>query len=146
MVYSPDFVIQKNGWDVQLIVDLGRSNKFTRFDKVKLQFYTIGDLVEEIDVGPHQIFFEARFNSMNGSQMVFRETFFLIVQTNKPFDDGSGEVEIPDEEEDYNYLPIDPNAREDLIPEVLDIDEPSRPEPYIARLTETGLLTIGWDR
>lgn len=34
----------------------------------------------------------------------------------------------------------------DLVPEVEVTDSEERPVPYIARLTDTGLLTIGWDR
>ena len=42
-------------------VNLGRANKFTRFDVRRRRFSMIGNLIEKVDEGAHAIHIEARF-------------------------------------------------------------------------------------
>ena len=60
--YSPSFTIEPNGWEMNLLqVDLGRSNKFTKYNAISKTFFCLADLVEDIDIGKHVIIIYARF-------------------------------------------------------------------------------------
>ena len=60
--YQPDFKIEPNGWQMTLLqINLGRSNKFTKYDSETRTFFCEADLVEQVDLGQHLITIEVRF-------------------------------------------------------------------------------------
>lgn len=146
---------------MRMQVNLGRANKFTRYDSLLRKFYTIADLVEQVDIGAHEVQIVALFESPFGTFKTFRDSFFINVY--EPFidpnddgiDDGSGSDTLIIDD-------LDIDARKNFIPEAVEKPDdgetesdpskddnenlPSRPKPYIARITETGLITIAWDR
>ena len=73
--------------------------------------------------------------------MTFKESFHIEVIG---IDDGGQVDPGPEVPADWKNLPVwDKEIEENLIPEEAG---PEKPIPYISRLTETGVLTIGWDR
>ena len=61
-IYKPAYSVVTNGWNYEIQVNLGRSNKFVRFDKDNFVFTTKADMVELIDVGDHEVRITAIFS------------------------------------------------------------------------------------
>ena len=143
LLYQPDFKIEPNGWEQTMFqVNLGRAGKFTIFDEETREFRAPAILIEPVDVGKHLVVVTIRFVRQN-EIVTFKESFHIEVIGI----DDDGEVDPdPKVPADWKNLPVwDKEIEENLIPEELEA-EPEKPIPYISRLTETGVLTIGWDR
>ena len=51
--------------------------------------------------------------------MTFIENFFITVKDDRPEGEGDGDVDTDKEKpDDRNYVPIDPEARNDLVQEI----------------------------
>ena len=122
-------------------VNLGRSNKFTKYDEISRQFSCVAELVDEVDIGEHSVLISAFFER-NNEVVTFYESFNIIVYKN----DFVGPTGPDGEPPIGTLLPTwGDGIRTNLKPEIKD-ETTNKPIPFIARLTETGLLTIGWDR
>ena len=142
LTYRPDIKIEPNGWDMQLHTDLGRANKFTRFDAELLEFTCYAQMLDETDLGLHEIQIKVVFTSPLREVIFEKRTFQInVVNATDSNDDGDKQPSETD------LLPkwSDP-IYSDLLPEIDVADPAKRPVPYIARLSDTGLLAIGWDR
>ena len=94
-----------------------------------------------MDIGSHEVKIDALFFQNNQIPVLYKRNFLITVYENpKPL------IDPDDKPKNGTFVPSwNDTIRENLIPEIVS-DPETRPVPYIARLTETGLLTIGWDR
>ena len=92
-------------------------------------------------IGSHEVKIDALFFQNNQIPVLYKRNFLITVYENpKPL------IDPDDKPKNGTFVPSwNDTIRENLIPEIVS-DPETRPVPYIARLTETGLLTIGWDR
>ena len=144
-----------NDWQIKIQVNLGRANKFTRYNSDDSRFYTIADLVEKIDIGAYEVVIAAYFTSPFGTYLNFRDTYFINVYEPGPLDPN---IE-PDKDGENNPIELDEldlDARNNFVPEEIEKSSeggdgdgsilPARPIPFISHITETGRVTIAWDR
>ena len=131
-----------------MTVNLGRSNKFMNYDKKDRAFRSVPTSVENIDIGSHRVVIRAEFTSPDGRYMLFEESFLITVVAKVVCPDcGGGGGGVPPKPP---IVPVwDGVIIPNLVPEIdteSEEDLKNRPVPYISSVTETGLLTIGWDR
>lgn len=94
-----------------------------------------------MNIGTHEVEIDASFFQANHIPVFLKRSFYIIV-----YDDFKPPIDPDDKPKNGTFLPAwNDTIKENLIPEIPS-DPETRPVPYIARLTETGMLTIGWDR
>lgn len=64
---------------MQFQVDLGRTNKFTRYSDSKKEFRCISALLDETDLGSHEVKIKVIFTSPKRDVLVRRRNFFIKV-------------------------------------------------------------------
>ena len=95
-----------------LQVDLGRSGKFTKYDKQKREFSFIGERVEMIDIGTHLVKIEARFSSSTQYALTFKRYLYVTV-----YDGSDLPIADPETPSIGSRLPVWEGATEErLIP------------------------------
>ena len=60
-IYRPPYSVIANGWQLNLLVNLGRAEKFVRFNEESVVFSTKPEMVEDVDIGEHEIRITATF-------------------------------------------------------------------------------------
>ena len=143
--YFPAITVQLNGWELDLRVNLGRSNKFTRYNKLSRSFHSVPDLVETVDIGSHEVKMAAIFTSASNKTVIFRRAFNITVYE-QPAEEVVPVLLPPDIQHLPQWDKPIRNVQDSVVDSAEEEEQEDRPVPYVARVTQTGLVTIGWDQ
>lgn len=121
---------------MEVEAELGLAFLFASYDEKANQFRVYGHLLEEEHIGQYMITIKARFFS-DTYEETYTGTFFLTVWDTEPV------IEPWMPPDPIEYQKWDGAIRENAIPEPFD---PLKPIPYVHDLTQTGVMTIGWDK
>ena len=141
LVYSFGEKTSMFGDEVQVKVHFGRTAGFADYEADLNSYNVNGDRTRVEDIGLHKIKVEVTYLDPRGREQYFSNFFYLHV-TERPNEDGDSDPE-PEEVNTEPLIVTESNFAGYWKPQEKRDD---RPRPYIAAYSQTGLMTIGWDR
>ena len=118
-----------------LKVNLGPTAKFTTYEAETNSFKVHSTLLELEDVGVYEISFTATFSNSTYAEE-YEQSFYLTVYEE--------ERTVPLPTEYYFYDEWKGRIRDAWEPPKT--FDPEKPVPYVHSMTQTGVLTVRWDR
>ena len=120
---------------MRLEVDLGGASKFTSYEDETNTFKVHSTLLEHADIGSYKISLVATFSNTTYSEE-FEDSFYLTVVPD--------EVQVSLPAEYYFYDEWKGQIRDAWEP--AEPFDPEKPVPHIDSMSQTGILTVRWDR
>jgi len=136
LLYSPGIQMNTYGYMMEVKAELGDAFRFSEYDQVANIFRVHSGLTVKEDVGDYMIMIQARFFNETYDEK-FSGHFWLTV-----WDDPiTIEQWMPPDPIEYQYwkMPIKDSME-------MEPFDPLRPIPYVKSLTQTGVMTIAWDK
>jgi len=119
------------------MADIDDTSKFAEFDSETITYIIRSNYLQRGDIGEYMVVINARFYNDT-----YEEKFnghFMVTIWDDPVVEEPWTPPNPIEIKDWDPVAI----RDSMEPEPYD---PQKPIPYVAEISQTGVMTIGWDK